>query len=184
MGRLYVAGRSDIVVGRSNPMNHAVDAMRACIQRVRRARVTVGGKVTGDVGLGMLVLLGVAQDDDEERARTLAEKIVGLRIFEDAEEKMNLALADVGGAMLVVSQFTLLGDCRKGRRPSFTAAAPPEQAERLYRIFVEAVAAHGIPVATGQFREHMEVELVNDGPVTLLLDTRDLERSRRSDPGQ
>ncbi|NUQ62461.1 MAG: D-tyrosyl-tRNA(Tyr) deacylase [Pirellulales bacterium] len=158
--------------------------MRACIQRVSRARVTIGGKVAGEIGPGMLVLLGVAVDDDEQRARTLAEKTVGLRIFEDADEKMNLSLADVAGAMLVVSQFTLLGDCRKGRRPSFTAAAPPELAEGLYRVFVEAVASHGIPVATGQFRQHMEVELVNDGPVTLLLDTRDLERSRRSDPGQ
>lgn len=157
--------------------------MRACIQRVSRARVTVGGQETGRIGLGMVILLGVAHDDDEPRARMLAEKIAGLRIFEDSEEKMNLALADVGGAALVVSQFTLLGDCRKGRRPSFTAAAPPEQAERLYQVFVDAVASHGIPVATGQFRRHMEVELVNDGPVTLLLDTRDWERSRRSSPG-
>ena len=170
-GQLCFSGRCDIVV-----------AMKACIQRVSRAQVTVGGQITGQIGPGMLILLGVAHDDDEARARMLAEKIVALRIFEDAEEKMNLALADVGGAALVVSQFTLLGDCRKGRRPSFTAAAPPEQAERLYQVFVESVAARGIPVATGQFRQHMEVELVNDGPVTLLLDTRDWERSRRSNP--
>jgi len=120
----------------------------------------------------MLVLLGVAQEDTEQDARFLAEKVTGLRIFEDPQEKMNLALADVSGAMLVVSQFTLLGDCRKGRRPSFTDAARPEQAEALYEVFVRAVRASGIQVATGRFRQHMEIELVNDGPVTLLLDTR------------
>ena len=146
--------------------------MRACVQRVRRAKVTSAGQVCGQIGIGMLVLLGVAQDDTEEDARRLAEKIGGLRIFEDAEGKMNLALADVGGAMLVVSQFTLLGDCRKGRRPSFAAAAGPELAERLYRLFVDAVAARGIETATGRFREQMEVELVNDGPVTLLVESK------------
>ncbi|NLX95346.1 MAG: D-tyrosyl-tRNA(Tyr) deacylase [Rhodopirellula sp.] len=156
--------------------------MRACIQRVSHARVTVAGDATGEIGVGMTVLLGVALGDDEAAARMLADKIVGLRIFDDAQGKMNLALADVTGEMLVVSQFTLLGDCRKGRRPSFTAAAPPGEAERLYRIFVDAVAERGIPVATGRFQQHMEVELVNDGPVTLMLDTRDWERSRRSDP--
>lgn len=145
--------------------------MRACVQRVSRARVCVGGEVCGRIGKGMLVLLGVAQGDGEADARWLAEKLSGLRIFEDEQEKMNLGLADVGGAMLVVSQFTLLGDCRKGRRPSFTAAAPPELAEKLYQVFVEAVATQGIEVATGRFRQQMEVELVNDGPVTLLLDT-------------
>ena len=117
----------------------------------------------------MLVLLGVAQDDTEDDARQLALKIASLRIFEDDQQKMNLGLGDVGGAMLVVSQFTLLGDCRKGRRPSFVEAAPPETAQRLYRVFADTVAAQGIQVATGRFREHMEVELVNDGPVTLLL---------------
>ena len=146
--------------------------MRACVQRVSRAGVTVGGEVSGQIGKGVLVLLGVAQDDTEADARTLADKLVGLRVFEDEQSKMNLALADVGGAMLVVSQFTLLGDCRKGRRPSFTAAAGPQRAEALYQAFVDAVAACGIEVATGRFREHMEVELVNDGPVTLLLDTK------------
>lgn len=146
--------------------------MRACVQRVSRAQVAVGGEICGRIGKGMLVLLGVAQQDDEADARWLAEKLAGLRIFEDEAEKMNLGLADVGGAMLVVSQFTLFGDCRKGRRPSFTEAAPPEAAERLYRAFVDAVSAQGIEVATGRFREHMEIELVNDGPVTLLLDTR------------
>jgi len=145
--------------------------MRACVQRVRRAQVTVAGEVCGQIGHGMLVLLGVAGGDTEADARWLAQKIAGLRIFEDPEQKMNLSLADVGGSMLVVSQFTLLGDCRKGRRPDFTAAAPPETAETLYEIFVAAVAAQGIPVATGRFRQHMEVELVNDGPVTLVVDS-------------
>ncbi len=154
--------------------------MRACIQRVSRARVTVGEEVAGEIGIGVLVLLGIAHDDDVDQARQMAGKIAGLRIFEDEHARMNLSLADAGGAMLVVSQFTLLGDCRKGRRPSFTAAAAPEQAESLYQVFVDAVSALGIPTATGKFRQHMEVELVNEGPVTLLLDTRDLERSRRS----
>jgi D-tyrosyl-tRNA(Tyr) deacylase len=114
----------------------------------------------------------VAAGDEEADAKQLADKIAGLRIFEDSQEKMNLSLRDVGGAMLVVSQFTLLGDCRKGRRPSFDAAAPPEQAEILYEQFVACVTAYGLPVATGRFRQHMEIELVNDGPVTFLLDTR------------
>jgi len=126
----------------------------------------------------MLVLLGVANDDGEADAQRMAEKIAGLRIFEDSQGKMNLALADVGGAMLVVSQFTLLGDCRRGRRPDFLDAAGPEQAERLYRVFIDAVTRHGIVVATGRFREHMEVELVNDGPVTVLLDSRELAAPR------
>jgi D-tyrosyl-tRNA(Tyr) deacylase len=146
--------------------------MRACVQRVRRACVTVHGEVCGEIGVGVLVLLGVGHADTEDDARFLAEKIAGLRIFEDPQEKMNLALADVGGSMLVVSQFTLLGDCRKGRRPSFTDAARPEQAEALYEVFVRAARDAGVPVATGRFRQHMEIELVNDGPVTLLLDTR------------
>ena len=143
--------------------------MKACIQRVRRAKVTVEGEVCGEIGLGMLILLGVTNGDTAADARVLAEKIAGLRIFEDAAEKMNLSLRDVGGAMLVVSQFTLYGDCRKGRRPSFTDAAPPEMAEELYEVFVAAVAAQDIPVATGRFRQHMEIELVNDGPVTLVV---------------
>ena len=145
--------------------------MRACIQRVRSAEVRVAGEVCGRIGPGMLVLLGVAAGDTEADARQLAKKIAGLRIFEDDQQKMNLSLADVGGAMLVVSQFTLLGDCRRGRRPDFTAAAPPELAEKLYQVFVDAVAEQGMPVATGRFRQHMEVELVNDGPVTLVVDS-------------
>ena len=145
--------------------------MRACIQRVRSAEVRVAGEVCGRIGPGMLVLLGVAADDTESAARQLAKKIAGLRIFEDSQQKMNLSAADVGGAMLVVSQFTLLGDCRKGRRPDFTAAAPPEAAEKFYELFVAAVAEQGIPVVTGRFRQHMEVELLNDGPVTLVVDS-------------
>ncbi len=148
--------------------------MRAVVQRVSQASVTVAGEVVGQIGPGMLVLLGVADGDDERDAATLADKIVGLRIFEDEEGKMNRGLADIGGAMLVVSQFTLLGDCRKGRRPSFVAAAAPETAERLYEVFVEHVKAAGIEVGTGRFRQHMDVALVNDGPVTLLLDSRKL----------
>jgi D-aminoacyl-tRNA deacylase len=132
----------------------------------------VAGEVCGSVGQGMLVLLGVAIDDTEAEARWLAKKCAELRIFEDDRQKMNRALADVGGAMLVVSQFTLLGDCRHGRRPDFTAAAPPEVAERLYQVFVEEVGRQGVPVATGRFRQQMEVELVNDGPVTLVVDSK------------
>ena len=146
--------------------------MRACIQRVSRAQVTVGEELAGRIGTGMLVLLGVAEGDTEADARQLARKIAGLRIFEDDQKKMNLSLRDVGGAMLVVSQFTLLGDCRKGRRPSFVAAAPPEKAEALYKVFVDTVAEQGIEVATGRFRQQMQVELVNDGPVTLLVESK------------
>lgn len=156
--------------------------MLACIQRVSRARVTVGDQVCGEIGTGLLVLLGVADGDVEDDARLLAEKTAQLRIFEDEQGKMNLALSEVGGAMLVVSQFTLLGECRKGRRPSFTAAAPPETAEALYEVFVRHVADLGIEAATGRFRQHMQVELVNDGPVTLLLDSRRLASPRRAKP--
>ena len=146
--------------------------MRACVQRVSQAQVTVDGEICGQIERGLVVLLGVAADDTASDAAQLAEKIVGLRIFDDAEGKMNLALADVAGAMLVVSQFTLLGDCRKGRRPSYIAAAGPELAEQLYETFVDQVHKQGIPVATGQFRQHMQVSLTNDGPVTLLVDSR------------
>jgi D-tyrosyl-tRNA(Tyr) deacylase len=149
-----------------------MSAMRACIQRVSDAQVSVNGEVCGQIGPGLVVLLGVAVDDSAADAKSLAEKIVALRIFDDEQGKMNRALADVGGAMLVVSQFTLLGDCRKGRRPSYVAAAGPELAESLYEEFVRAVAALGVRVATGKFRQHMLVSLTNDGPVTLLVDTR------------
>jgi D-tyrosyl-tRNA(Tyr) deacylase len=146
--------------------------MRACVQRVSEASVTVAGEVVGRINRGLVVLLGVAADDTSEDARYMAEKIVELRIFPDDAGKMNPSLAECGGAMLVISQFTLFGDCRKGRRPSFIDAAPPELGEQLYQEFVAAVAAKGIDVATGQFRRHMDVALVNDGPVTLLLDSK------------
>jgi D-aminoacyl-tRNA deacylase len=146
--------------------------MRACVQRVSEASVTVAGEVVGRINRGLVVLLGVAADDASDDARSMADKIVELRIFPDEAGKMNRSLAEAGGAMLVVSQFTLFGDCRKGRRPSFIDAAPPELGERLYQEFVAAVIAKGIHVATGQFRQHMDVALVNDGPVTLLLDSK------------
>jgi D-tyrosyl-tRNA(Tyr) deacylase len=146
--------------------------MRAVIQRVTEARVEVAGEVVGAIGTGLLVLLGVAQGDAAADAAYLAEKTAGLRIFEDGDGKMNLALADVDGAVLAVSQFTLLGDCRKGRRPGFTAAAPPELADLLYNEYVATLRAQGLTVATGVFRAEMQVHLVNDGPVTLLLDSR------------
>jgi D-tyrosyl-tRNA(Tyr) deacylase len=145
--------------------------MRACVQRVSEASVTVDGAVTGRIGRGLVVLLGVGGGDGEAEVNWLAEKVVGLRVFEDEEGKMNRSLAEVGGAMLVVSQFTLYGDCRRGRRPSFTAAAPPELAERLYDAFVARVRGAGVEAATGLFREYMLVSLVNDGPVTLWIDT-------------
>jgi D-tyrosyl-tRNA(Tyr) deacylase len=131
----------------------------------------VNGTETGRIGRGIVVLLGIGHNDGETEVNWLAEKIVGLRVFEDAAGKMNLSLADVGGAMLVISQFTLYGDCRRGRRPSFTDAAPPQIAERLYELFVNSVRRAGVEIATGRFREHMLVSLVNDGPVTLWLDT-------------
>ncbi len=146
--------------------------MRAVVQRVSRAKVTVAGEVTGEIGPGLLVLLGVADGDTSDDAVYLADKLVGLRIFPDAEGKMNLSLAEIVGGMLVVSQFTLLGDCRKGRRPSFIAAARPEPAVELYERFVADVRSRGITVGTGRFQQHMDVELVNDGPVTLLVDSR------------
>ena len=146
--------------------------MRAVLQRVTQASVSIEGETVGAIGPGLLVLLGVAQDDTEDDARQLADKIVQLRIFEDSAGKLNLSLQDVRGGLLVVSQFTLLGDCRKGRRPSFIAAAPPALAEQLYHTVVAAVGVQGIEVATGRFRADMQVALVNDGPVTLLLDSR------------
>ena len=148
--------------------------MRAVVQRVSRAEVRVDGLATGAVGRGLVVLLGVANDDREDDARALADKVAALRIFEDAAGKMNLALAEVGGGVLVVSQFTLLGDARKGNRPSFVDAAAPEAANALYERFCALLREKGLHVGTGVFRATMEVELVNDGPVTILLDSRKL----------
>jgi D-tyrosyl-tRNA(Tyr) deacylase len=145
--------------------------MRAVLQRVRRARVSVGEEVVGAVGQGLLVLLGVAAGDTPEAARWLAEKVVTLRVFADEAGKMNRSVADVGGGVLVVSQFTLYADCCKGRRPSFVGAAAPEVAIPLYETFVEAVRAQGVAAATGRFGAMMQVELINDGPVTLILDS-------------
>jgi D-aminoacyl-tRNA deacylase len=146
--------------------------MRAVVQRVSRAKVTVNGQISGQIGPGLLVLLGVGQGDAEADADYLAEKIAGLRIFEDAEGKMNRAVGESGGAVLAVSQFTLYGDVRRGKRPSFDGAARPEQARRLYGHFVEKIRAAGLRCETGQFQEMMQVELVNDGPVTILLDSK------------
>ena len=148
------------------------DAMKAVVQRVRRAAVRVEGRVVGEIGPGLLVLLGVAAGDGEPEAGWMAEKLAALRIFEDQGGKMNRSVADAGGALLVVSQFTLLGDCRKGRRPSFASAAPPETAETLYQRFAAQVRAKGVTVATGQFRAMMKVALINDGPVTLIVESR------------
>jgi D-tyrosyl-tRNA(Tyr) deacylase len=145
--------------------------MRAVIQRVSRASVTVEGKVVGQIGKGLLVLLGVASRDGEPAADYLAEKTVGLRIFEDDTGKMNLSCADLGGEILVVSQFTLYGDVRKGKRPSFDGAARPEEANRLYEYFISRIRAAGLKCETGTFQAMMDVELVNDGPVTILLDS-------------
>jgi D-aminoacyl-tRNA deacylase len=146
--------------------------VRAVLQRVTRASITVEGQIVGRIDKGWLVLLGVARGDTDEDADRLADKVAGLRAFEDEAGKMNLAVADVGGSVLVVSQFTLLGDCRAGRRPSFIGAAEPGEAERLYLSFAEKVRGLGLPVETGMFRADMKVELLNDGPVTLLLDSR------------
>ena len=146
--------------------------MRAVLQRVTRASVVVDGAEVGRIGTGWLVLLGVARTDVDADADWMADKVANLRAFEDDAGKMNRSALDVGGAVLVISQFTLLGDCRTGRRPSFIEAAEPAEADRLYRRFHERVAAAGLTVATGVFRAQMQVELVNDGPVTLLLDSR------------
>jgi len=145
--------------------------MRAVVQRVREASVQVDGEVVGRIRRGLLVLLGVGQQDERDDAFYLADKVVNLRIFADDQEKMNRSLLDMGGALLVVSQFTLWGDCRKGRRPSFVAAAEPEKARALYQAFIRHATELGVEVATGRFQELMLVSLVNDGPVTLLLDS-------------
>jgi len=148
--------------------------MRAVVQRVSRCRVSVEGRSVGEIGAGLLVLLGVSKTDTEAAADYLVEKIAGLRVFEDAEGKMNLSVKESGGALLVVSQFTLYGDVRRGKRPSFDAAARPEEAKRLYEYFVARVRESGLRCETGQFQAMMEVELVNSGPVTIMLDSEKL----------
>jgi D-aminoacyl-tRNA deacylase len=145
--------------------------MRAVVQRVSRARVTVGNDAVGDIGRGLLVLLGVGHEDSEADAEYLADKIIGLRVFEDDNGKMNKAVGEAEGRVLAVSQFTLYGDVRRGKRPSFDAAAPPQKARALYEYFVERIRAAGLGCETGKFQEMMQVELVNDGPVTILLDS-------------
>lgn len=154
--------------------------MRAVVQRVTHGRVTVDGQTVGEIGGGLVVLLGVKGGDSPEDAAKLADKVANLRIFSDPDGKFNLSLLDVGGAALVVSQFTLYGDSRKGRRPSFTDAAPPDVAEPLVARFCEALRGLGVRVEQGRFQAHMLVEIHNDGPVTLILDTEDLARPRRS----
>jgi D-aminoacyl-tRNA deacylase len=144
--------------------------MRVLLQRVSRAQVSVDGGLKGKIGLGLVLLVGIAAGDTEKEVLSLAEKVVNLRVFSDDEGKMNHSLLDVEGEALVVSQFTLYGDCKKGRRPSFVKAAPPDQANELYLKFVDLIGDFGVKVETGQFQAHMEVELVNDGPVTLLLE--------------
>jgi D-tyrosyl-tRNA(Tyr) deacylase len=145
--------------------------MRAVVQRVSRAKVTVNDWIAGEIGMGLLVLLGVGHEDTEADVDYLAEKIAGLRVFENADGKMNRSVLDVSGSVLAVSQFTLYGDVRRGKRPSFDAAAPPDVARRLYELFVERIRAAGLRCETGRFQEMMQVELVNEGPVTILLDS-------------
>jgi len=147
--------------------------MKALLQRVSRASVSVGGEVVGKIGRGLVVLVGVASGDTEKDAQYLAQKIANLRIFSDDVGRFNLSALDIKGELLVISQFTLLADTRKGRRPSFTEAAPSAQAEKLFEHFVEQVRATGLKVETGRFQQYMEVEIRNDGPVTILLDSRD-----------
>ena len=153
--------------------------MRAVLTRVNSASVTIDGEVVGKIGKGFLILLGVGPEDTEKECRYLAEKALGLRIFEDENEKMNLGLSDVGGQVLVVSQFTLYGNCRKGRRPSFAEAAGPELGNKLYERFLEICEELGYPPQHGQFGASMQVESVNDGPVTILLDTKQLMETPR-----
>jgi len=150
------------------------NCMRAVIQRVKEAAVSVNGEVVGQIGRGLLVLAGVAKDDGPADVAYIANKIINLRIFPDGDKLLHRTTAEVGGGVLVVSQFTILGDCRKGRRPSFDQAAPPELAEELYEALAGALAQAGLPVATGRFRAMMDVSLINDGPVTLLLDSKKL----------
>lgn len=165
--RRVQAGGAAVPCTRDRQVRH----LRAVVQRVKWARVSVDGREVARTGPGFLVLVGVGRGDDLAAARYLAEKVATLRVFEDGEGKMNLSLADVGGEVLAVSQFTLYADCRKGRRPSFTDAAPPGEARPLFEGFVAELRQRGVPVLTGAFGEHMLVELANDGPVTVLLDT-------------
>jgi len=151
--------------------NRRSKTMRAVVQRVSRARVKVGDEVVGEIAHGLLVLLGVGHEDNQASADYLSDKIIGLRVFEDDSGKMNRAVGEAGGKLLVVSQFTLYGDVRRGKRPSFDAAAPPEKARALYEYFVERIRVAGLACETGRFQEMMQVELVNDGPVTILLDS-------------
>jgi D-aminoacyl-tRNA deacylase len=153
-----------------------VDVMKIVLQRVKEARVEVNDVTSGAIAAGLLVFLGISKDDTEGDAEYLRDKILGLRIFPDAQGRMNRDIQEAGGGLLIVSQFTLYGDCRRGRRPSFDQAAPPKQAEALYNYFVELVKEGPIPVQTGVFQAHMNVHLVNDGPVTILIDST--ERSR------
>ncbi len=146
--------------------------MRLVIQRVKEARVKVSKETVGEIGLGLLVFLGIQTGDNEADVDYLVEKVVHLRIFQDGNQKFNLPLTERGGAVLVVSQFTLLGDCRKGRRPSFSESAPPSQAQPLYDLFIEKLRQKGVPIACGRFQEMMDVELINDGPVTFILDSK------------
>lgn len=152
--------------------------MRAVLQRVSHAKVTIGGEVSGEIGKGFLILLGVAPEDTPEQALYLAQKCVGLRVFTDENDKMNLSLTDVGGKILAVSQFTLYADCRKGKRPNFIGAAKGEQANELYEYFVACCRGMGIETQTGEFGADMQVELLNDGPVTIVMDTDELMRKK------
>lgn len=148
--------------------------MRAVVQRVTKSKVTVDSEITGSINSGLMVLIGVEEGDTQQDAEYIADKVSGLRIFEDENEKMNLSVKDIGGDILAVSQFTLLGDARKGKRPSFTKAAPPDDADALYRKVIEAITDKGIHVEEGVFQTHMVVDIQNDGPVTILLDSRKL----------
>jgi D-aminoacyl-tRNA deacylase len=145
--------------------------MRAVVQRVKNARVEISGRIIGEIGKGLLIFLGVGDEDSEKDCEYLADKIANLRIFPDENDLMNLSSLDIGGGMLVVSQFTLWGDCRKGRRPSFTKAARPERARELYEFFIGVLKKTGLKIAAGEFQEMMDVHLINDGPVTILLDS-------------